>query len=45
MKAGWYRWYVLALLTVICTINFLDRQILTILAPYGKADLGIRCAH
>lgn len=45
MKAGWYRWYVLALLTIIYTLNFLDRQILTVLAPYLKADLAITDAQ
>lgn len=31
-----YRAYVLGLLTVVCTFNFVDRQIL---APYILADL------
>lgn len=35
------RWYVLGVLTVVYVINFVDRQILTILAPYIKADLHI----
>jgi MFS family permease len=33
--------YVLGILTVVYVFNFLDRQILTILAPYIKADLQI----
>lgn len=36
-----YRWYVLILLTVVYAVNFLDRQIISILAPYIKADLDI----
>lgn len=35
------RWYVLGILTLVYVINFVDRQILTILAPYIKADLHI----
>ncbi|CAG9247931.1 MFS transporter [Paraburkholderia unamae] len=35
------RLYVLGILTVVYVFNFLDRQILTILAPYIKADLHI----
>ncbi|MFM0210692.1 MFS transporter [Paraburkholderia sediminicola] len=33
--------YVLGVLTVVYVVSFLDRQILTILAPYIKADLHI----
>ena len=33
-KGGWYPWYVLVLLVLIYTMNFVDRQIITILAPY-----------
>jgi MFS family permease len=35
----WRRFYVLGLFTIIYTLNFIDRQIITILAPYLKADL------
>ncbi|MDD2743147.1 MAG: MFS transporter [Rhodocyclaceae bacterium] len=42
---GWYRWYVLAVLMVIYAINFIDRQIVTILAPYLKADLTLTDAQ
>ncbi len=35
-----YRAYVLALLMVVYTFNFLDRQILAILAPYIQAEMG-----
>lgn len=43
--AGAYRWYVLALLMVIYAFNFIDRQIVTILAPYLKADLDLTNAQ
>ncbi len=36
-----YRYTVLALLTVVYAFNFVDRQILGILAPYIQADLGL----
>lgn len=42
---GAYRWYVLALLVMIYTMNFVDRQIITILAPYLKADLDLTDAQ
>ncbi len=35
-----YRAYVLGLLMVVYTFNFIDRQILAILAPYIKAEMG-----
>ncbi len=40
-----YRWYVLGLLTAVYAFNFIDRQIVTILAPYLKADLGLTDAQ
>ena len=40
-----YRYYVLGLLMVIYAFNFLDRQIITILAPSLKADLGLSDAQ
>ncbi|MEY4500232.1 MAG: hypothetical protein RIS52_122 [Pseudomonadota bacterium] len=40
-----YRSYVLALLMVIFAFNFLDRSVVTILAPYLKADLGVSDAQ
>ena len=40
-----YRWYVLALLTLVYAFNFIDRQIVSILAPYLKADLGLSDAQ
>ena len=36
-----YRVYVMAVLLVVYTFNFIDRQILGILAPSIKADLGL----
>lgn len=36
-----YRWYVLVLLTAVYTFNFIDRQIIGILSPAIKADLGL----
>lgn len=40
-RTGAYRWYVLILLTLVYAVNFIDRQIVVILAPYLKADLGL----
>ncbi len=40
-----YRVYVLALLMVIYAFNFLDRQVVTIVAPYLKADMGVSDAQ
>ncbi|MGP1352555.1 MAG: spinster family MFS transporter [Parasphingopyxis sp.] len=40
-KASPYAWYVLSVLVVIYILNFIDRQILAILAEDIKADLGI----
>ncbi|HEM7839457.1 MFS transporter [Burkholderia multivorans] len=41
----WYRWYVLVILTLIYAFSYVDRQIITILAPYLKKDLGISDAQ
>mgnify|MGYP002624521028 CR=1 FL=1 len=35
-----YRWYVLGVLVLVYIVNFIDRQILAILLPLIKADLG-----
>lgn len=43
--SGIYRYYVLGLLTVIYAFNFLDRQIITILAGPLKADLALTDAQ
>src|SRR4030095_9354065 len=40
-----YARYALALLVVVYVLNFLDRQILSILAERIKADLGLTDAH
>ncbi|MDB5688676.1 MAG: transporter [Sphingomonas bacterium] len=40
-----YRFYVLGLLTLVYAFNFIDRQIVTILAPYIKADLHLSDAQ
>ena len=45
VSGGIYRYYVLGLLMVIYAFNFLDRQIITILAPSLKADLGLSDAQ
>lgn len=36
-----YAWYMLGVLVVVYVLNFIDRQLLTILAPDLKRDLGI----
>jgi MFS family permease len=41
----WYRWYVLFILTLIYAFSYVDRQIVTILAPYLKRDMGISDAQ
>jgi len=40
-----YRWYVLAVLVVVYAFSYVDRQIVTVLAPYLKADLNITDAQ
>ena len=40
-KATGYSWYVLSVLVVVYILNFIDRQILSILAVDIKADLGL----
>ncbi len=40
-----YGWYALAVLMLVYTLNFIDRQMLTILAPQIKRDLGISNAQ
>ena len=36
-----YRYYILMVLVILNTVNFIDRQIISILAPAIKADLGL----
>ncbi len=40
-KGSLYRTYVLLLLTAVYTFNFIDRQIIAILSPAIKVDLGL----
>lgn len=40
-KASAYSWYVLCVLFLVYALNFIDRQILTILAPHIRKDLGL----
>ena len=40
-KASGYSWYVLSVLVIIYMLNFIDRQIISILANDIKADLGL----
>ncbi|WP_322057033.1 MFS transporter [Paraburkholderia sp. J63] len=41
----WYRWYVLLVLTAIYAFGYVDRQIVTILGPWLKKDMGISDAQ
>jgi MFS family permease len=45
MAKAAYRYYVLALLVIIYAFNFLDRQIVTIIAPYLKKEMGVSDAQ
>lgn len=40
-RAGAYAWYVLIVLFLVYVLNFVDRQILSILAPWIKKDLNL----
>ena len=40
-RASPYAWYALGILFLVYVLNFVDRQIITILAPHIKADLGL----
>ncbi|MBX3566071.1 MAG: MFS transporter [Sphingomonas sp.] len=40
-RARPYAWYVLFVLFLVYALNFIDRQILTILAPHIRKDLGL----
>lgn len=39
-KAGMYRWRVCAMLLVATTINYIDRQVLGVLAPFLQDEIG-----
>lgn len=41
LRASPYAWYVLGVLFLVYTLNFIDRQIITILAPDIQKDLGL----
>ncbi len=41
LTAGPYAWYVLVVLFLVYALNFIDRQIITILAPDIQKDLGL----
>src|SRR4051812_46412631 len=41
LKASPYAWYVLVVLFLVYALNFIDRQIITILAPAIQKDLGL----
>ena len=45
VRVGAYAWYALMLLVVVYIINFIDRQILSILAEDIKRDLGLEDAQ
>jgi MFS family permease len=45
MRSYGYSIYVLVLLMIIYAFNFLDRQVVTIIAPYLKADMGVSDAQ
>lgn len=40
-KTDSYAWYVLAILTLVYTFNFVDRQIINIVSPAIKEELGL----
>src|SRR3546814_2303694 len=40
-RATPYAWYALGILFLVYVLNFIDRQIITILAPDLKRDLGL----
>jgi MFS transporter, ACS family, hexuronate transporter len=39
-KVGWYRWRICALLLLATTINYIDRQVLGVLAPHLQSEIG-----
>ena len=43
-QASGYAWYALGILFLVYVLNFIDRQIITILAPDLKRDLGLNDA-
>ena len=45
IRVGAYAWYALIVLVIVYILNFIDRQILSILAEDIKADLGLEDAQ
>ena len=45
IRVGAYAWYALLVLVLVYVINFIDRQILSILAEDIKKDLGLEDAQ
>ncbi|PZN33871.1 MAG: MFS transporter [Proteobacteria bacterium] len=39
-KVGWYRWRICGLLLAATTINYIDRQVLGVLAPHLQGEIG-----
>ena len=44
-RIGAYAWYALFVLVLVYVVNFVDRQILSIMVPEIKRDLGVTDAH
>ena len=45
VRVGAYAWYALFVLVIVYALNFVDRQILSILAEDIKKDLGLEDAQ
>lgn len=45
IRVGFYAWYALFVLVIVYALNFIDRQILSILAENIKQDLGLEDAQ
>src|SRR3546814_14502709 len=44
-RVGGYAWYALGVMVLVYVVNFVDRQVLSILAEDVKADLGLTHAQ
>lgn len=44
-EPAWYRWYILTVLVGVYAFSYVDRQIVTVLAPFLKQDLGVSDAQ
>ncbi|MCX6909064.1 MAG: hypothetical protein NTY01_13620 [Verrucomicrobia bacterium] len=40
LSVGWYRWVVCGLLFVATTVNYLDRQVISVLKPVLEKEMG-----